>query len=155
MFGSLIFSKNSDEIELVSAKRQGYFTRYLVKLQLDKNKNAPSRNCLAQLYVDDLVVDIKMTSSVFVWGHSITMWTRWGVHCAVVELNTRPNPLIISKFLQFRTFWSQTKALFIIRCTLSVESWFKTFRVQKWPYWVQNFEFLLHKITNFQGISGC
>ena len=76
-------------------------------------------------------------------------------HCTVVELNTRPNPLIISKFLQFRTFWLQTKALFIIRCTLSVESWFKTFRVQKWPYWVQNFEFLLHKITNFWGISGC
>ena len=76
-------------------------------------------------------------------------------HCTVVELSTRPNPLIISKFLQFRTFWSQTKALFIIRCTLSVESWFKTFRVQKWPYWVQNFEFLLHKITNFRGISGC
>ena len=77
------------------------------------------------------------------------------LECTVVELNTRPNPLIISKFLQFRTFWSQTKALFIIRCTLSVESWFKTFRVQKWPYWVQNFEFLLHKITNFRGISGC
>ena len=69
-------------------------------------------------------------------------------------LNLILDPLIISKFLQFRTFWSQTKALFIIRCTLSVESWFKTFRVQKWPYWVQNFEFLLHKITNFRGISG-
>ena len=75
--------------------------------------------------------------------------------CTVVELSTRPNPLIISKFLQFRTFWSQSKALFMIRCVLTIGSWFKTFRVQKWPYWVQNFEVLLHKITNFRDISGC
>ena len=72
----------------------------------------------------------------------------------VVGLSTRPSPLIISKFLQFRTFWSQSRAFFMIRCTLTIGSWLKTFRVQKWPYWVQNFEFLLHKITNFRGISG-
>ena len=78
--------------------------------------------------------------------------TYW---CTVVGINTRPGPLIVSKFLQFRTFWSQSKAMLIIRCTLSVGSWFKTFRVQKWPYWVQNFEFLPHKITNFWDISGC
>ena len=75
--------------------------------------------------------------------------------CTVVGLSTRPNPLIISKSLQFRTFWSQSKALFMIICMLSVESGFKTFRVQKWPFWVKHFEVLLHKITNFRDISGC
>jgi hypothetical protein len=72
----------------------------------------------------------------------------------VVGLSTRPAPLIISKSLQFRTFWSQCKALFKILCMLSVESGFKTFRVQKWPFWVNNFEVSLHKITNFRDISG-
>ena len=76
-------------------------------------------------------------SRILVWVVSF-----YSIECTVVKLNTRPNPLIISKFLQFRTFWSQTKALFIIRCTLSVESWFKTFRVQKWPCWVQNFYYI-------------
>ena len=31
---------------------------------------------------------------------------------------------------------------------------FKMFGVQKWPFWVQNFEVSLHKITNFRDISG-
>jgi hypothetical protein len=38
---------------------------------------------------------------------------------------------------------------------LSVESGFKTFRAKKWPFWVQNFEVLLQKLTNFRDISGC
>ena len=46
--------------------------------------------------------------------------------CTVVGLSTRPNPLIISKYLQFRTFWSQSKALYMIRCILSVVSGSKT-----------------------------
>ena len=75
--------------------------------------------------------------------------------CTLDGVTSRPDPLIISKCLQCKTFWSQTKALFMIRCMLSVESWFKTFRVQKWPYWVKIFEFLLHKITNFWHISAC
>ena len=40
----------------------------------------------------------------------------------MVELSTRPNPLIISESFQYRSFWSQSKALFMIRCMLSVES---------------------------------
>ena len=51
--------------------------------------------------------------------------------CTVVGLSTRPTPLIISKFLQFRTFWSQSKALFMIRCMLSVGIGFKTFGALK------------------------
>jgi hypothetical protein len=31
----------------------------------------------------------------------------------------------------------------------------KTFGVQKWPLWVQNFEVSQDKITNFWDISGC
>ena len=72
----------------------------------------------------------------------------------VVGLSTRPDPLIISKFLQNRIFWSESKAFIMTRCTLRVGSGFKTFRVQKWPFWVQNFGFLQHKITNFLDISG-
>ena len=52
-------------------------------------------------------------------------------HPTVVGLSTRPAPLIISKSLQFRNFWSQIKALFMIRCMLSVGSGFKTFGALK------------------------
>ena len=48
------------------------------------------------------------------------------LQCTVVGLSTRSTPLIISKSLQFRTFWSLTKALFMIRCMLSVGSGYKT-----------------------------
>ena len=51
--------------------------------------------------------------------------------CTVVGLSTRPAPLIISKSLQYRAFWSQSKALFMIRCMLSVGSGSKMFGALK------------------------
>ena len=48
--------------------------------------------------------------------------------CAV-GLSTRPDPLIISKSFQFRTFWSQSKALFLIRCMISFGSGLKIFGI--------------------------
>ena len=77
------------------------------------------------------------------------------VQLTVVDLSTRPSPLIIYKSLWFRPFWTQSKTLLMIRCMFDLGSGFKTFWVQKWPFWVQNFEVSLHKITNFRGISGC
>jgi hypothetical protein len=64
----------------------------------------------------------------------------------VVGLSNRPDPLMFYKYLYFRTFWSQSKALFMIRCMLSVGSGFKTFWAQKWPFWVQNFEVLIEGV---------
>ena len=60
-----------------------------------------------------------------------TVKTKLKSHCTVVELSTRPNPLIISESLQYRSFWSQSKALFMIRCMLSVESGSKMFGALK------------------------
>ena len=93
--------------------------------------------------------------SLLILGYTNLAFWLLRDHFTVVGLSTRPSPLIISEFLQFRNFWSQSRAFFMIRCTLTIGSWLKTFRVQKWPYWVQNFEFLLHKITNFRHISAC
>ena len=73
----------------------------------------------------------------------------------MVELNTRPNPLIISKFLQFRTFWSQTKALFMIRCMLSVESGSNMFGTLKVTIYIKFFELSVHKMSTFLRISAC
>ena len=53
------------------------------------------------------------------------------IDCTLVGLSTRPAPLIISKSLQFRTFCSQSKALFMIRCMLSVGSGSKMFGALK------------------------
>ena len=49
----------------------------------------------------------------------------------VVGLSARPAPLIILNSLQFMTFWSQSKALFMMRCMLSVGSEFKMFGTLK------------------------
>ena len=54
-----------------------------------------------------------------------------GDHSTVDGLSTRPAPLIISESLQYRTFWSQSKALFMIRCMLSVKSGSKMFGALK------------------------
>ena len=71
----------------------------------------------------------------------------------VVGLSTRPAPLIISKSLQFRTFWSQSKAFFMIRCMLSVGSGSKTFGALKVTILLQIFELSVHKISNLLRIS--
>ena len=73
----------------------------------------------------------------------------------VVGLSTRPAPLIISKYLQFRTFWSQSKAFFMIRCMISVGSGSNTFGALKVTIYVNFFELSVHKMSNFLRISAC
>ena len=67
----------------------------------------------------------------------------------VVSLSTRPVPLIISKTLQFRTFWPQRKLFFMIRYMLSVGSWSKTFGALKWQFYVNFLNFQYIKSTIF------
>ena len=73
----------------------------------------------------------------------------------VVGLSTTPDPLIISKSLQFRIFWSQSKALFMIRCMSSVGSGSETFGALKVTIYVKFFELSVHKMSNFLRISAC
>ena len=73
----------------------------------------------------------------------------------LVGLSTRPAPLIISKSLQFRTFCSQNKALFIIRCMLSVGSGSKMFGALKVTIYVKFFKLSVHKMSTFLRISAC
>ena len=63
--------------------------------------------------------------------HVLSFMRTPGSHCTLVGLSTRPAPLIISKSLQFRTFCSQSNALFVIRCILSVGSGSKMFGALK------------------------
>ena len=77
------------------------------------------------------------------------------LHCTLVGLSTRPAPLIISKSLQFRTFWSQSKALFMIRCMLSVGSGSKMFGALKVTIYVKFFKLSVHKMSTFLRISAC
>ena len=76
-------------------------------------------------------------------------------HRTLVGLSTRPSPLIISKYLQFRNFWSQSKALFMVRCILSVGSGSNTFGALKVTIYVKFFELSVHKMSNFLRISAC
>ena len=73
----------------------------------------------------------------------------------VVGLSTIPTPLIISKYLQFRILWSQSKALIMIRCILSVGSGSKTFGALKVTIYVKFFELTVHKMSTFLRISAC
>ena len=81
-------------------------------------------------------------------------WERWRINlplcatcqCTLDGLSTRPNPLIISKYLQFRTFWSQSKALFMIRCMSKVGSGSKMLCALKVTILCQIFELSVHKI---------
>ena len=75
--------------------------------------------------------------------------------CTLVGLSTRPAPLIISKSLQFRTFWSQSKTLFMLRCMLSVGSGSKTFGALKVTIYVNFFKLSVHKMNTFLCISVC
>ena len=75
--------------------------------------------------------------------------------CTVVELSTRTAFLNIDQSLQFRNFWSQSKALFMIRCILSAGSGFKMFGALKVTICVNFFELSVHKRSNFLRISAC
>ena len=75
--------------------------------------------------------------------------------CTLVGVTSRPDPLIISKCLQNKTFWSQTKALFMIRCMLSVESGSNMFGALKVTIYVKFFELSVHKMSTFLRISAC
>ena len=86
-------------------------------------------------------------------------WNQLAVHCSVectvVELSTRTAFLNIDKSLQFRNFWSQSKAFFMIRCMLSDGSGFKTFGALKVTICVNFLEHSVYKICNFLRISAC
>ena len=57
----------------------------------------------------------------------LTLYINQPFQHTVVDLSTRTAFLNIDQSLQFRNFWSQSKALFMIRCMLSAESGSKTF----------------------------
>ena len=68
------------------------------------------------------------------WVQQLTaldLWTLTARTSQWLALVLDPTLLIISKSLQLRTFWSQSKALFMIRCMLSVGSESKTFGALK------------------------
>ena len=68
-------------------------------------------------YIQRLVSQLASMAS----SHQITQ--AGGATAQLLALiHTTPAPLITSKSIQFRTFWSQSKAFFMIRCMLSVES---------------------------------
>ena len=73
----------------------------------------------------------------------------------VVELSTRTAFLNIDQSLQFRICWSQSNALFMIRCMLSAGSGSKMFGALKVTICVNFFELSVHKISNFLRISAC
>ena len=75
--------------------------------------------------------------------------------CTMVELSTRMAFLNIDQSLQFRIFWSQSKALFMIRCMLSAGSGSKMFGALKVTICVNFFELSVHKMSNFLRISAC
>ena len=77
------------------------------------------------------------------------------MQCTVVELSTRTAFLNIDKSLQFRNFWSQSKAFFMIRCMLSDGSGFKTFGALKVTICINFLEHSVYKICNFLRISAC
>jgi hypothetical protein len=69
--------------------------------------------------------------SFYAWAAQFNWYLLAMEEYTVVGVSTRPAPLIISKSLQYRIFWSQSKALFMIRCMLSVGSGSKMFGAQK------------------------
>ena len=85
--------------------------------------------------------------------HFIFSFRKWRGQCTVVELSTRTAFLNIDQSLQFRIFWSQSKALFMIRCMLSAGSGSKTFGALKVTICVNFFELSVHKMSNFLRIS--
>ncbi len=81
--------------------------------------------------------------------------SRVNKQCTVVDLSTRTAFLNIDQSLQFRTFWSQSKALFMIRCMLNAGSNSNTFGALKVTICVKIFELSVHKMSNFLRISLC
>ena len=87
--------------------------------------------------------------------HFIFSFRKWRGQCTVVELSTRTAFLNIDQSLQFGIFWSQSKALFMIRCMWSAGSGSKTFAALKVTICVNFFELSIHKMSNFLRISAC
>ena len=79
----------------------------------------------------------------------------YSLYCTVVDLSTRTAFLNIDQSLQFRNFWSQSKALFMVRCILSVGSGSNTFGALKVTIYVKFFELSVYKMSNFLRISAC
>ena len=69
------------------------------------------------------------------------------LECTLVGLKTRAAPLIISKSLQFRTFCSQSKALFMITCMLSVESGSRMIGALKVTIYVKFFKLSVKSVS--------
>ena len=93
---------------------------------------------------------------------------RWIEECTVVDLSTRTAFLNIDQSLQFWTFWSQSKALFMIRCMFSAGSGSKMLgalkviicvkcfelsvqlnKCETGPYFLQNFQCMTMFISVF------
>ena len=96
---------------------------------------------------------LKHCEKIQVLRKSTRFWISY--QCTVVELSTRTAFLNIDKSLQFRNFWSQSKAFFMIRCMLSDGSGFKTFGALKVTICVNFLEHSVHKMSNFLRISAC
>jgi hypothetical protein len=68
---------------------------------------------------------------IYVQAVDFCIIVRDTLQSTVVELSTRTAFLNIDQSLQFRIFWFQSKALFMIRCMLSAGSGSKTFGAMK------------------------
>ena len=101
----------------------------------------------------EATLPLQIPKSLFI-SHAVR-YLQQTIECTLVGLSTRPTPLIISKSLQFRTFWPQSKALFMIRCMLSVGSGSKTFGALKVTIYVKFFKLSVHKMSTFLRISAC
>jgi hypothetical protein len=88
-------------------------------------------------------------------GHAMWFGPVSGQHYTVVDLSTRTAFLNIDQSLQLRNFWSQSRALFMIRCMLSARSGSKTFGALKVTICVNFFELSVHKMSTFLRISAC
>ena len=126
-----------------------------------------SKICLKTTNTTTIIVDNERDCLITQGRHSrflaekaAKVMATWPVchqchQCTLVGLSTRPSPLIISKYLQFRNFWSQSKALFMVRCILSVGSGSNTFGALKVTIYVKFFELSVYKMSNFLRISAC
>ena len=107
---------------------QGYHC-FLIELNYYSRVPTSSDSLFCKILKKPIIVQkINNTSIIWTclyWDDSkkfAVFFHKTFMDCTVVGLSTTPDPLIISKSLQFRIFWSQSKALFVIRCMLSVGS---------------------------------
>ena len=132
-----------------SCLRINVFRRYLVKPTLVQSpKKARRLFIIIIICQHKCIIHSEKENQIYTYN-------KYTSECTVVGLSTRPAPLIISKCLQFWILWSQSKALFMIRCMSSVGSGSETFGALKVTIYVKFFELSVHKMSNFLRISAC